>query len=148
MWQRLVVSLVVVVFAGVGCRSTRTTAAAAAENGLLTIDRLVDIKHPSQAAWSPDSRRVAFVWDVGGVQNLYVVDAQASGPPSRLTSYNDGPISDVSWTHDGRALLFVRAGDLWQVSADASGQPKPLWTTPAAENDVVLSPDRTRVAFV
>ena len=54
----------------------------------------------------------------------------------------------MSWTQDGRALLFVHAGDLWQVSTEAGGQPKALWTTPAIENSVVLSPDRTRAAFV
>ncbi len=131
-----------------GCGSARAERQPAAPAGGLTIDLLTQIKHPSQAAWSPDSRRVAFVWDMGGVQNLYVVDPQASGPPSPLTSYNDGPISDVSWTQDGHAVLFVHAGDLWQVSAEAGGQPKAVWTTPAAENDVVFSPDRARVAFV
>jgi dipeptidyl aminopeptidase/acylaminoacyl peptidase len=131
-----------------GCGGAGAERQAAAPAGGLTIDLLTQIKHPSEAVWSPDSRRVAFVWDMGGVQNLYVVDAQASGPPSPLTSYNDGPISDVSWTQDGRALLFVHAGDLWQVSAAAGEQPKPQWTTPAAENDIVFSPDRTRVVFV
>ena len=70
---------------------------------------------------------------MGGVQNLYVVNAQASSPPSPLTSYTDGTIGDVSWTQDGHALLFIHAGDLWQVSTDGGEQPKPLWTTPAAE---------------
>ena len=163
MWQRLVTStnissrhratmrliaVVALVALSTTCRNARQERQAAVPAGGLTIDLLTQIKHPSQAAWSPDSRRVAFVWDVGGVQNLYVVDAQASAPPLRLTSYDDGPISDVSWTQDGLVLLFVHAGDLWQVSTGAGGQPKALWTTPAIESSVVLSPDRTRVAFV
>jgi dipeptidyl aminopeptidase/acylaminoacyl peptidase len=132
-----------------GCRNAPSgRQAAAAPAGGLTIDLLTQIKHPSQAAWSPDSRRVAFVWDQGGVQNLYVADAPAKMPPSRLTSYDSGQLSDLSWTPDGRELLFVHGGDLWQVSAEAGGQPKALWTTPAAESSVVFSPDRTRVAFV
>ena len=145
--MRVIAAIALVTLAS-ACRNAPAERQAAVPAGGLTIDLLTQIKHPSQAAWSPDSRRVAFVWDTGGVQNLYVVDAQASGSPFRLTSYSDGPISDVSWTHDGHALLFVHAGDLLQVSAEASEQPKPLWTTPAAESDVVLSPDRTRVAFV
>src|SRR3954454_406759 len=111
--MRLIAAIVLGTLA-CGCGNARAERQPAGPAGGLTIDLLTQIKHPSQAAWSPDSRRVAFVWDMGGVQNLYVVDAQASAAPSRLTSYDDGPISDVSWTHDGRALLFVRAGDLWQ----------------------------------
>ena len=147
--MRLITVIALVTLAS-ACRNAgaeRQTATATPRGGL-TIDLLTQIKHPSQATWSPDSHRVAFVWDMGGVQNLYVVDAQASKSPSRVTSYNDGTISDVSWTQDGHGLLFVHAGDLWQISADASEQPTPLWTTAAAENEVVFSPDRTRVAFV
>ena len=113
------------------------------------IDLLTQIKHPSEPAWSPDGRRrVAFVWDMGGVQNLLVVDAQAWVRPAELTWFRDGAISDVSWTHDGHALLFVHASNLRQVSTDAGEPPQPLWTTPAAESEIVLSPDRTRVGFV
>ena len=130
------------------CRNAGAERQTAVPAGGLTIDLLTQIKHPSQAVWSPDSHRVAFVWDVGGVQNLYVADAQASAPPSELTSFDDGPISDVSWAEDGRALLFVHAGDLWQVSTEAGRRPKALWTTPAIEHTVIVSPDRTRVAFV
>ena len=62
-----------------GCGHARAERQAVPASGL-TIDLLTQIKHPSQPAWSPDSRRVAFVWDVGGVQNLYIVDAAGERP--------------------------------------------------------------------
>ena len=48
----------------------------------LTIEQLIDIKHPSSPSWSPDGRHVAFVWDRAGVSNLYLADAGSpSGEP-------------------------------------------------------------------
>ena len=52
------------------------------------------------------------------------------------------------WGQDGRVIYFLRLGDLWQVSADGASQPARVWTTDAAEDEVTLSPDGTRVAFV
>ncbi len=144
--MRLAVFVMAACTLAAGCGPSRAAGTPAAAG--LTIDLLTEIRHPSQPAWSPDGRRIAFVWDLGGVQNLYVADLQATGAPSPLTSYTDGPISDVSWTRDGRALLFVRGGDLWQIEARPQAQAAPVWTTPAAESNVVASPDGTRVAFV
>ena len=48
----------------------------------LTIDQLVDIRHPSNPMWSPDGRHVAFVWDRAGVADWYIadVDGRESAP--------------------------------------------------------------------
>jgi hypothetical protein len=32
----------------------------------LTIDQLIDIRHPSNPVWSRDSRRIAFTWERAG----------------------------------------------------------------------------------
>ena len=48
--------------------------------GRLTIDALIEIKHPAQAAWSPDGEQIAFVWDRAGVQNVYVVGSGQGAP--------------------------------------------------------------------
>ena len=78
-------------------------------DGLLTIDALVDIKHPSRAAWSPDGARIAFLWERGGVQNLWVVDA-AEGAPRALTSFDTGSIDGLFWSADGSYVWRI-AGD-------------------------------------
>lgn len=116
---------------------------------LLTIDNLVNIKHPSEATWAPDGRRLAFVWDQAGVQNVWLADAQASGTvaPRNLTSYETGTVENLFWSKDGRTLYFVRDGDLWQT-IPGEGQARAVWTTKEVEGPVVLSPDGARVAFV
>ncbi len=117
----------------------------------LTIEKLIQIKHPSEPVWSPDGQRIAFLWDLGGVSNLYVADAAAAGDrepkPAPLTSFRDGQLGAPFWSRDSKTIYFARGGDLWSVEA-SGGAPRAVWTTPAQETDIVLSPDGSRVAFV
>jgi dipeptidyl aminopeptidase/acylaminoacyl peptidase len=113
----------------------------------LTIEKLLEIKHPSDPLWSPDERHVAFIWDDGGVYNLYVADAAGRSRPVALTTYPHGRVSGVFWSHDGSVLYFPHGGDLWEVAA-TGGVPHAVWTTPTPEMDIVPSPDGARVAFV
>ena len=52
--------------------------------GSITIERIADIKYPTNPAWSPDGTKVAFLWDAAGKQDLFVVTpgsaACGSGP--------------------------------------------------------------------
>ena len=149
MWQRLVICLVVVVMNGVGCRGTRGPVAVP-DSGLLTIDRLNDIKHPPSPIWSPDGTRLAYVWDASRVQNIWMIDqmATASSSPRALTTFTAGDIDRPFWSHDGRLLYFVHEGDLWAVPADGRGAASAVWKTPAIGDQAVLSPDGLQVAFV
>ena len=116
--------------------------------GDLTIDQVVGIKHPSQPAWAPDGRTIVFIWDQGGVQNLFMADPAGGRRPSPLTSYSQGSIDGLFWGRDGKTVYFERDGDLWQTVPEQTAKPTATWTTPGRENDVVPSPDGTRVIFV
>ncbi len=119
---------------------------AAAHEGL-TIERLIDIKHPSSPVWSPDGRHVAFVWERAGVQNLWFVDIGENAQPRALTTFTAGEIGGPFWSADGRAVYFAHAGDLWRAPIDETNAAA-VWTTKAGESQIVPSPDRMRVAFV
>ena len=120
-----------------------------AAEGRLTIDNLVNIKHPSEATWAPDGRHLAFVWEHAGVQNVWLADTQAAKTvaPKNLTSYETGTVENLFWSKDGRTLYFVRDGDLWQAMP-GEGQARAVWTTKEVEGPVVPAPDGARVAFV
>ena len=124
--------------------------AAAAQTGpasRLTIEQLIEIKHPSHPVWSPDGKHVAFLWDRADVVNLYVTDAAGSGKPVALTSFPGGKIGDVFWSKAGDTVYFSREGDLWRASV-SGGPARAVWTTPSPEVEFARSPDGRRVAFV
>jgi dipeptidyl aminopeptidase/acylaminoacyl peptidase len=69
------------------------------------------------------------------------------GQPLALTSFPEGQAGEAFWSRDSQMVYFPHDGDLWQV-AISGGAPKPVWTTPAHESNIVPSPDGARVAFV
>jgi len=118
-----------------------------AKSTKLTIEQLIDIKHPTDPLWSPDGKHVVFTWDRAGVSNFYVANADGHGQPVPLTSFPEGQAGEAFWSHDSQVVYFPHNGDLWQVAV-GGGTSKPVWTTPAHESDIIPSPDGTRVAFV
>jgi dipeptidyl aminopeptidase/acylaminoacyl peptidase len=116
----------------------------------LTLDALMEIRHPSTPSFSADGRRLAFVWERAGVQNLFVIEGLDLQPGASrpLTRFAAGGVESVSWSPDGRSIYFVRDGDLWSVAADGGSPPAAVWTTPEAESDIAFSPDGKRLAFV
>jgi dipeptidyl aminopeptidase/acylaminoacyl peptidase len=127
--------------------------ASSQQAGSLSIQALVDIKHPSTPEWSPDGRRIAFVWNRAGVENVFLLDVSGAGdapappPPRALTHFDSGDAGSLFWSADGRAVRFARGGDLWSVDVDAADGAAPLWTTSEPETGFAPSPDRTAVAF-
>ena len=62
----------------------------------------------SGAAWSPDSRRIAFSTKREGdeVSQVYVLDVASGGEAWRLTSVSGGG-SSPRWSPDGKSILFM-----------------------------------------
>jgi Tol biopolymer transport system component len=75
-------------------------------------------------SWSPDGRRIAFVSDRDGNDEVYVVNADGSG--LRNLTRNPGRDGHPVWSSDGRTIGFVgrRGGnrDIYVMNADGSGQ--------------------------
>jgi dipeptidyl aminopeptidase/acylaminoacyl peptidase len=124
-------------------------AAAEAPRGSITIDRIAEIKYPTDPAWSPDGRTVAFLWDAAGKQELFA--ATPGQPPKALTDFPVDPdmlLSDIGgfeWVGPDE-ILFGRAGKLWTVSP-SSPHPTISSNLPDAGR-FTLSPDRKEIAFV
>ena len=118
--------------------------------GNLTIEQLIDIRHPSSPVWSPDGRHVAFLSERAGIGNIFVADVAASSAPAgarALTRFPDGQGAGFFWSADSQRIYFPRTGDLWQVAV-AGGEPTAVWSTPQGESNITPSPDLARVAFV
>ncbi len=135
------------VFVAVAVTFAASAAAQNTKSSRLTIEQLVEIKHPSNPIWSPDGKHLVYIWDRGGVANLYVANADGHGQPQALTSFSEGQVDGAFWNEDGDMVYFPHEGDLWQVPV-SGGTPKPVWSKPDRGADIVPSPDGKRVAFV
>src|SRR5665213_787503 len=56
----------------------------------LTLEQLIQIKHPSGQQWTPDGGHVWFTYDSAGINNVWVAPADGSSPARPLTTYADG----------------------------------------------------------
>src|SRR5438128_497572 len=91
----------------------------------LTIEQLIDIRHPSSPMWAPDGRHVVFVWERAGVAKAYVADS-TGGTPHELAGAGS-QLTGAFWSHDGQALMQPKNGDLWRVPIDGSAA-SAVWT--------------------
>jgi Tol biopolymer transport system component len=83
----------------------------------------------SHPRFSPDGKTIAFTSDRGGIENVWLVDADGSNPRA-LTSEKDAYVRGAAWTPDGEYLIArkedgKRAGippvELWMYHKDGGG---------------------------
>jgi dipeptidyl aminopeptidase/acylaminoacyl peptidase len=123
--------------------------AAEAPRGSITIDRIADIKYPTNPAWSPDGTKVAFLWDAAGKQDLFVVTPGSK--PIQLTDFTVDPdllLSDVgsfAWASNNE-ILFAKDGQLWTVAPTSAKPARFAGLTDAAS--FTLFRDRQQLAFL
>jgi len=110
--------------------------------------------------WSPDGKRIFFVSDRSGADNLWSI--VPGSQPQKLTSFTSGRVIWPSIGDDGRAIAFERDFGIWSFDT-ANGKvaqvPIHLVGSPAATpvehrriterfTDFALSPDGKKVVFV
>ncbi|MCH6554601.1 MAG: DPP IV N-terminal domain-containing protein, partial [Acidobacteria bacterium] len=141
----------------------------------LTLERLYQYPRlegtpPTRAKWSPDSRKIAFLWNRAGMRfrDLWVYDAE-SGQLTRLTELDhepdewttppshkdpkrkqylppEGGLRSFEWAPDSQKLAFAFRGELYVIQADGSQQER-LTKSKQAETRPKFSPDSHKLAF-
>jgi dipeptidyl-peptidase-4 len=115
-------------------------------------------RRPTQQAWSPDGRRLIYLWDEGNGKALWLLDATTgrSEVLARLADLGEDDkaldLDAFSWSPQGDSLLLVAKGDLYLLPVDAAkpraGRLRRLTKTESEESDARFSPDGRRIAFV
>src|SRR5262245_9106960 len=155
--KRLFASVAVVFLFAFAGWSKAGRAAAAPQP--LTIEQLIDIRHPSNPAWSADSRQVTFTWDRAGVAERYVSDLD--GQPPRIVpgatagtgagrggrgrGAAAGAADSGVASPDGARTAFPRGNELWVRMAD--GRESKLAAEDARIGGISWSPDGAYVLF-
>ena len=104
--------------------------------------------HDRWARWSPDGRRVAYVSDATGEDEIWLVAQDGSGEPEQLTSGGQAMLYAPAWSPNGKHLAYgdkdgklhvidVETKDVVEVADEARG---PL-------RDYVWSPRGGYLAF-
>ncbi|MEP6765953.1 MAG: hypothetical protein ABJB66_16695, partial [Gemmatimonadaceae bacterium] len=146
--HRLLIVSAMALLAGTAIAQTPQIAPKSTPKSKLTIDQLVQIKHPSGHQWTPDGSHVWFTYDDGGINNVWAVASDASSPAVALTSYAEGQTGGGAfWSKDSQNFFYQRDGGLLTVSVKG-GAPHTAWASAARGRGFSLSPDGTRVAFL
>lgn len=73
--------------------------------------------HDKWARWSPDGRKVAFISDRTGEEEVWLIDQDGSGKPEPITSGGKAMRFAPEWAPDGKRLAFGdKAGRLYVVT--------------------------------
>ncbi|MBK9796735.1 MAG: PD40 domain-containing protein [Holophagaceae bacterium] len=63
--------------------------------------------HDRHARWSPDGRKIAFISDLSGEDQVYLIDQEGKGRPEALTSGLVGQLNAPVWAPGGKHLAFT-----------------------------------------
>lgn len=90
-----------------------------------TIQQYLNIKSAGSPSLSPDGKRMAYLTNVSGTSQIWMIDLP-TGAPKQITNYDDN-IGFVRWLPDDSGLIFgkARGGDentqFFWMKADGSG---------------------------
>lgn len=145
-----------------------------ASTGVPSLERLYSLPRligtaPIAPAWSPDSAKIAFLWNDEGTNfyDVWLLDV-ANPEPRRLTRFprptvadtgdevarrqaatraeRDPGVTSVAWHPDGARLLVSLAGDLYFVTPGA--EPQRLTSTPAPESRAAFDRAGRNLAYL
>ena len=104
--------------------------------------------HDRQASWSPDGKRVAFISDMNGEDQVYLVDQDGKGKAEALTSNLAVQLNGPVWAPDGRHLAFTdKDGIVYVVGVADHKLTKAAHDEFGRRGDLAWSPDGQFLAF-
>jgi tricorn protease len=104
--------------------------------------------HERFARWSPDGAKIAFISDMSGEDQVYVIAQDGSGQPEALTSDNLGMLYEPLWAPDGKHIAFSDCNaKLWVLDISAKKRVEVARDEFGPLRDYAWSPDGQWLAF-
>ncbi len=113
------------------------------------IERYLNIRSASSPTFSPDGKRVAFLTNITGTSQIWMIDA-SGGYPEQITAYQDN-ISFIEWSPNGIIFGKASGGDentqFFLLSNDGANI-KQLTDNPKVRHNFgVISEDGTKIFY-
>lgn len=104
--------------------------------------------HDKWPSWSPDGSQIAFISDMSGEEELYVVPQDGSKPPTQMTTGGQAMRYQPEWSADGKRLAFSDKDGRVFVVTVADKKMTEIVKTPRNQiRDYVWSPSGNYLAF-
>src|SRR2546430_535076 len=104
--------------------------------------------HDKWPSWSPDGSQIAFISDLNGEEELYVIPQDGSKPPQQMTTGGSAMRYQPEWSADGKRIAFSdKDGKIFVVTV-ADKKLTEIVKTPRNQiRDYVWSPRGNFLAF-
>ena len=104
--------------------------------------------HDKWPTWSPDGSQIAFISDISGEEELYLIPQDGSKPPEQITKGGSAMRYQPEWSADGKRIAFGdKDGKLWVVTL-ADRKLVEIVDTPSGQiRDYTWSPRGNYLAF-
>ena len=104
--------------------------------------------HDKWARWSPDGRRIAYVSDATGEDEIYLIAQDGSGEQERLTTGGQAMLYAPEWSPTGKHLAFSdKEGKLYVIDVESKEVIDVADEARGSLRDYVWSPRGGHLAF-
>ena len=131
---------------------TKLQSRTVADMSAFSIEKLYMTRLVGGTTWSPDGKQIAFISNLSGRNNLWLVPA-AGGWPMQLT-ISDQRQAHPAWSPDGTWIAYTSDHDgdeQWDIFlvSPKTGEVVNLTTSPeSAEEEPTWSPDGRKIAYI
>lgn len=104
--------------------------------------------HDRVARWSPDGKKIAFVSDRTGEEQVWLVDQDGGGKPEALTTDRKERLTNLLWSPDGKSLVLTdKSGRIWALDVASKALTAVARDLSGNVGDTAWSPDSKWLAF-